>query len=188
MVKTYSSMVSLGTQAPDFSLIDPLTQKTIHLERCHGSKATVIMFICNHCPYVKHIASELPALARDYVVQGVQFIAINSNDQDTYPDDSPEHMKTIAKQWGIPFPYLFDPTQDVARAYHATCTPDFFIFDSSLRLVYRGQLDDSRPGNAIPVTGASVRQALDQLLHNQPITTEQKPSMGCNIKWRVASQ
>jgi len=142
------------------------------------------MFICNHCPYVKHINEQLVFLGNDYIPKGVQFIAINSNDAEQYPDDSPENMKKTAESLGFPFPYLFDETQAVAKAYHAACTPDFYIFDGEQRLVYRGQLDSSRPGNKLPVTGEDIRNALDNMLANQPIADEQKPSLGCNIKWR----
>lgn len=142
------------------------------------------MFICNHCPYVKHVNKELTRLANDYLPKGVNFIAINSNDVENYPDDSPENMKKTALAEGYPFPYLFDETQEVAKAYQAACTPDFFVFDANLVLVYRGQLDDSRPGNQVEVTGNSIRKALDSLLADQPIKFEQKPSLGCNIKWK----
>lgn len=184
MVRTASSMLALGTAAPHFCLEDVQSEKMIALEVEPGVKASVIMFICNHCPYVKHVISGIIALARDYQAKGVRFIAINSNDASQYPDDSAENMKRIAKADYYPFPYLFDATQEVARAYQAACTPDFYVFDETLSLVYRGQLDDSRPGNNIPVTGASIREALEDLLASRPVTVEQKPSLGCNIKWR----
>ena len=184
MVKTVSSMLSLGTPAPNFSLMDVLSEKVIRLDKFRGSHATVIMFICNHCPYVKHVAHELTRIANDYISQGVQFIAINSNDITQYPDDAPVHMKEIGIKLSYPFPYVFDETQEVAMAYHAKCTPDFFVFDKDLLLVYRGQLDDSRPGTDQCVTGESIRQALDSIIKNQPITILQKPSIGCNIKWK----
>jgi thiol-disulfide isomerase/thioredoxin len=184
MVKTASSMLPLGTQAPAFSLLNVVDGKMVSLSNNAGQLATVIMFICNHCPYVKHINPELTRLAHDYMDKGVQFLAINSNDVETYPDDSPENMKRIALELNYPFPYLFDETQEVALAYEAKCTPDFFIFDDNLELAYRGQLDDSRPGNPIKVSGNSIRTALDCLISNQPITIEQKPSLGCNIKWK----
>lgn len=180
MAKTVSTMLALGTIAPQFSLLDVISGKHISL----NSKPTVIMFICNHCPFVKHVNKGLTALANDYIKLGVSFIAINSNDVTNYPDDSPENMKITATKESFPFPYLFDETQEVARAYHAACTPDFFVFDSNLSLVYRGQLDDSRPGNNIPVTGNSIREVLDCLLANKAIKSEQKPSLGCNIKWK----
>lgn len=184
MAKTFSSMLPLGTQAPEFSLVDVISGNMVSLNHKKSATATVIMFLCNHCPYVKHVNNELIRLATDYMKKDVRFFAINSNDTAQYPDDSPENMKKMALMLGYPFPYLFDETQEVAKAYQAACTPDFFVFDSGNRLVYRGQLDDSRPGNAIEVTGYSMRFALDCLLANQPIPEPQKPSMGCNIKWR----
>ena len=184
MAKTESTMLPLGTKAPSFSLMDVVTGKAIHLKVEQTFSATVIMFICNHCPFVRHINTELSRLANDYIPKGVRFIAINSNDIGAYPDDSPELMKHTAIAHQYPFPYLFDETQEVALAYQAACTPDFYIFDHNLLLVYRGQLDDSRPGNNIPVTGASIRAALDNILENKEISQLQKPSIGCNIKWK----
>jgi len=184
MARIPSTMMPLGTLAPHFSLEDVVSGKQIVLTSSNGFKASVVMFICNHCPYVKHINNELTRLALDYMSKGVNFIAINSNDTENYPDDSPENMKLTAKNEGYPFPYLFDETQEVARAYQAACTPDFFIYDSQLALVYRGQLDDSRPGNNIPVTGNSIRDALNCILNSKPISGEQKASLGCNIKWK----
>ncbi len=184
MAKTASTMLPLGTHAPDFSLIDVLSGKELSLGESPFAKATVIMFICNHCPYVKHISHKLTQLANDYQAQNVAFIAINSNDITTYPEDSPENMRKIAAAEGYPFPYLFDETQEVAKAYQAACTPDFYLLDENHRLVYRGQLDDSRPGNAIEVTGDSLRTALKCVLSNKAISLEQKPSLGCNIKWK----
>lgn len=184
MVKTASTMLPLGTQAPLFSLQDVTTGKQVTLEEKASFAATVIMFICNHCPYVKHINAQLTRLAEDYIPRNVQFIAINSNDTQQYPDDSPQNMKQIAREQHYPFPYLFDETQEVARAYQASCTPDFFVFGKSLRLEYRGQFDDSRPGHALAVTGQSIRSALDNLLAGQPVSGTQKPSIGCNIKWK----
>lgn len=184
MAKTPSNMLPLGTDAPRFTLLDVMSTNKVSLDKAKGENATVIMFICNHCPYVKHVNNALTQLAQDYIPNKVSFIAINSNDVDSYPDDSPENMKKTAAVEGYPFPYLFDETQEVARAYQAACTPDFYVFDADLKLVYRGQLDDSRPGNHIPVTGSSIRQALDCLLHQQPVSIEQKPSLGCNIKWK----
>lgn len=184
MSKTASNMLPLGTTAFNFELIDVVTNQPVVLYDGAVYKATVIMFICNHCPYVKHIQHELAYLANDYMSHNIRFIAINSNDVINYPDDSPEHMKAVAEEYQYPFPYVYDASQDVAKAYSAACTPDFYIFDTQLALVYRGQLDDSRPGNSIPVTGSSIRQALDCLLKDQPIDREQKPSLGCNIKWK----
>lgn len=183
MAKTFSSMLPLGTLAPQFALLDVISGKTVGFNDHQKHSITVIMFICNHCPYVKHVNQGLIKLAKDYMSKDVRFIAINSNDINSYPDDSPENMQRIAHQEGYPFPYLFDATQEVARAYQATCTPDFFVFNQDNLLVYRGQLDDSRPGNAIEVTGSSIRTTLDSILTNTPVPGEQKPSMGCNIKW-----
>ena len=184
MVKTLSNMLPLGTQAPHFVLLDVVKQKQVHFPSDITYKATVICFICNHCPFVKHINTGLVRLANDYLPQQVQFLAINSNDVTRYPEDSPAHMSEIAKELHYPFPYLYDETQEVAKAYQAACTPDFFVFDTKLKLVYRGQLDDARPGNHTPVTGESIRQALDAILSDTVVTTEQKTSIGCNIKWK----
>lgn len=184
MAKTTSNMLALGTDAPLFSLPDVISDTSISLKADDAFKATVITFICNHCPYVKHINHELVQLANDYIKLGVRFYAINSNDILQYPDDSPEQMKQTALAEGYPFPYLFDETQDVAKAYQAACTPDFYLFNAQLKLVYRGQLDDARPGNNFPVNGASLRQALDDVLLNKLVSGVQKPSLGCNIKWK----
>ena len=184
MVKTASAMLALGTKAPTFALPDVISQKTVALNKAQGKVATVVMFLCNHCPFVRHINSELPRLAQDYSSKGVGFVAINSNDVNQYPDDSPANMKKTAEEFGYNFPYVFDETQEVAQAYQATCTPDFFVFDHELSLAYRGQLDDSRPGNAVAVTGKSLREALDALILGQPLPAVQKPSLGCNIKWK----
>ena len=185
MSRTESTMLALGTIAPKFELLDVSTGKHIRFEQSPEIKASVIMFICNHCPYVKHINSELTRLANDYLPKGVRFLAISSNDVENYPDDSPENMIITAETQHYPFPYLYDESQEVARAYHAACTPDFFVFDKNLSLVYRGQLDDSRPGNTIPVTGDSIRMALNCLIENKPLNIVQKPSLGCNIKWKA---
>lgn len=184
MARTESSMLRLGTEAPFFSLVDAVTNKIFNLNSDSDALATVIMFICNHCPFVKHVNHELTHLANDYIPRDIQFIAINSNNIEAYPDDSPENMRLKALEEKYPFPYLFDETQEVAKAYHAACTPDFFIFNDSLTLVYRGQLDDSRPGNGVEVNGASIRDALDCLLNGKPVPVNQKPSIGCNIKWK----
>ena len=170
------------TKAPLFSLQNVVTGDIYTLEHSDKRKGIVIMFICNHCPYVKHVNRELVKFANTYMAKGIDCVAINSNDAQTI-SDSPENMVLTAKQQNFPFSYLFDDTQKVATAYKAACTPDFYLFDAKLSLVYRGQLDDSRPGNGIPVTGHSLRQACDQLLSNSPITVDQKPSLGCNIKW-----
>ncbi|AMP89764.1 thioredoxin family protein [Legionella pneumophila] len=185
MARTLSNMLPLGTVAPHFELVDVISGSKVKLRETPRYVATVIMFICNHCPFVKHINKELTRLANDYIPKGIRFLAINSNDIEGYPDDSPENMILTAKAHQYPFPYLYDETQEVAKAYNAACTPDFFVFDSDLSLAYRGQLDDSRPGNDIPVTGNSIRQALDYLLNNKPLDFEQKPSIGCNIKWKI---
>lgn len=182
MALTSSSMLALGTQAPDFKLMDTLTGKSYSLKDAKGPKASVIMFICNHCPYVKHVISELVQLAKDYQAKGISFVAISANDATAYPEDAPEKMAQLAKRLG--FPYLYDETQSTAKAYQATCTPDFFIFDKDLLCIYRGQLDGSRPGNKIPVTGKDIRTALDNILQGKLVNPHQLPSMGCNIKWK----
>jgi peroxiredoxin len=177
-------MMPLNTRAPDFSLPEVVSGKTCSLQQLAGKEGTVIMFICNHCPFVRHVQAELVKLANDYLGKGITFIAINSNDAETFPTDNPEKMREVAMTLNYPFPYLFDETQEVAKAYQAACTPDFFLFDANLSCLYRGQLDDSRPNNAIPVTGHDLRTAIDHLLAKTPIDANQKPSMGCNIKWR----
>lgn len=180
MPLTESKMVGLGTPAPTFSLIDVNSGEPSSLDALKGAKGTLVMFICNHCPYVRYIEQGIRELARDYEGRGIAIIAICANDAGKYPDDAPEKMR----EKGYPFPYLHDTGQDVARAYGAECTPDFFLFDDVVRLVYRGRFDSARPGNGEPVTGADLRAALDRLLAGETIPTEQKPSMGCNIKWR----
>ncbi|MGC1854388.1 MAG: thioredoxin family protein [Candidatus Aquirickettsiella sp.] len=182
MALTSSSMLALGTKAPDFKLMDTLTNKSYSLKDAKRSKATVIMFICNHCPYVKHVIGELVQLAKDYQAKAISFVGISANDAIAYPEDAPEKMAQLAKQ--LTFPYLYDETQSTAKAYQAACTPDFFIFDKDLLCVYRGQLDGSRPGNKIPVTGKDIRSALDNILQGKPVNPHQLPSMGCNIKWK----
>lgn len=184
MSLTPSSMIPLGTKAPAFNLIDAVDGKYKSLDQLKSNKATVILFICNHCPFVKHIRRELVDLANDYMPNGISCIAINSNDVTKYPDDAPDKMKENAIEYAYPFPYLYDDTQEIAKAYHAECTPDFFIFDKELKCVYRGQLDDSRPGNQILVSGKDIRAALDAILSNRPVDSNQIPSQGCNIKWK----
>lgn len=184
MSKTPSTMLKLGTVAPDFNLPDVCSGQLIPLHDGKKHLATVIMFICNHCPYVKHVNQQLVDLATDYQSKSVRFIAINANDVNRYPDDSPENMRNTALELQYPFPYVFDETQEVAKAYAAACTPDFYVFDTNFSLVYRGQLDDSRPGNHIEVSGQSIRNALDCLLQGKAVDTDQKPSLGCNIKWK----
>jgi len=183
MAVTPSTMLALGTEAPRFSLPDT-EGRTVSLADFKARPALLVMFLCNHCPYVKHVRQELARLGRDYQTNGVAVVAISSNDVAAYPDDSPEKMKEEKQQAGYTFPYLYDASQEVAQAYRAACTPDFFLFDAGRRLVYRGQLDGSRPGNDVPVTGADLRSALDALLAGRAVSPDQKPSMGCNIKWK----
>lgn len=184
MARTPSNMLDLGTEAPDFSLIDTVSDTLMDLKTVKGENGTVVMFICNHCPFVIHVNEQLVKLANDYRSQGIGFVAISSNDVVNYPQDGPDLMKENAKNQGYPFPYLYDETQAVAKAYNAACTPDLYLFNSELKLVYRGQLDDSRPGNGLPVTGEDLRDALEALLSGQAISKDQKPSIGCNIKWK----
>ena len=186
MALTPSNMLPLGTPAPAFTLPDTVSGKSMSCTDLGSKRATVTMFICNHCPYVIHIRDRLVRLARDYLEKDVSFIAISSNDVENYPDDAPEKMRQLARTIGFPFPYLYDETQAVAKAYQATCTPDFFVFDADSKLAYRGQFDDARPGNGRPVTGADLRAALDALLAGQPVASAQTPSVGCNIKWKRA--
>ncbi|NMH86321.1 thioredoxin family protein [Flavivirga algicola] len=183
MARTPSNMLPLGTQAPVFNLFDTISGKHLSLTQLKGTSATVIMFICNHCPFVIHVNPEIVSIANSYAEKGISFIAISSNDVVNYPQDSPENMTIHAKNEAYPFPYLYDETQEIAKAYDAACTPDFYVFDSNLKLAYRGQLDDSRPGNEIALTGNDLRNALDCLIENRDNTTQQKPSIGCNIKW-----
>lgn len=184
MAATESAMLELGTQAPHFSLQDVVTGNTHATESLTGSKGLLVMFICAHCPFVKHVEQQLAKIGADYKDSGVGIVAISSNDAMNYPGDSPENLAKQAKAVGFSFPYLYDETQAAARAYDATCTPDFFLFDSARRLRYRGQLDASRPGNSVPVTGKDLRAALDALIAGNPISAEQRPSIGCNIKWK----
>ena len=185
MALTPSNMLPLGTTAPDFTLIDTVSDKKLNLKDIKGSNGTVILFICNHCPFVIHINSELVKLANDYKEKGINLIAISSNDAIKYPQDGPELMKINAKENTYSFPYLYDETQEVAKKYDAACTPDLYVFNADLKLTYRGQLDESRPGNGIPLTGGDLRSALDYLLKNHISDKQQKPSMGCGIKWKV---
>ncbi|WP_048331206.1 thioredoxin family protein [Bizionia psychrotolerans] len=184
MSQTPSNMLPLGTIAIDFSLKDTISDEIVTLQNARGLQATVIMFICNHCPFVKHVNSELVKIAKEYASKGVNLIAISSNDVENYPQDAPDKMKQNALDEGYIFPYLYDQTQEIAEAYQAACTPDFYVFDTDLKLTYRGQLDDSRPGNNIPVTGTDLRYALNCILENKENTKEQRPSIGCNIKWK----
>jgi peroxiredoxin len=176
--------LELGAEAPDFALPDVVSGKTLRRDDLRGQKALLVMFICTHCPYVKHVEKGLAALGSDYLGKPVSIVAISSNDADNYPDDSPAGLKRQAQTLRFPFPYLYDESQEVARAYHAACTPDYFLFDNNLRLVYRGQLDSSRPGNGKPVTGEDLRAAIDALLAGQTVSADQRPSIGCNIKWK----
>ncbi len=184
MARTPSNMLELGTLAPDFKLLDTVSDQELSLTDLRSPVATVVMFICNHCPYVLHVNDELVRLANDYKDRGVSFVAISSNDVENYPQDRPELMKELAAQVGYPFPYLYDETQEVAKAYDAACTPDFYLFNGDLNLVYRGQLDASRPGTGIPVDGRDLRAALDAQLAGEAIDPMQRPSLGCNIKWK----
>lgn len=177
-------MMPLGTTAPSFSLPDIVSEKTLSLDSLKSDKGTVVMFICNHCPYVQHIISKVNEVAKNYQTKGISFIAISSNDVENFPADSPKKMKENASTHGFTFPYLYDENQDVAKSYDAACTPDFFVFDKKLACVYRGRFDDATPGNKSPVTGKDLTAVLDHLLSNTPINSDQKPSIGCNIKWK----
>ncbi len=183
MSNTASNMTPLGFTAPKFNLFDTVSQKNRSLDQLKGEKATVIFFICNHCPFVIHVNEELVKIANEFKWKGFSFIAISSNDIDNYPQDAPELMQKVASNLNYPFPYLFDETQNVAKQFDAACTPDTFVFDKDLRLVYRGQIDDSRPGNLIPVSGNDLRNTLQNILDGVGIDPNQKPSIGCNIKW-----
>ncbi len=184
MARTPSNMIALNTKAPDFTLLNTVNNKTESLNYLKGHNGTVIMFICNHCPFVIHVNPELVKITQDYKKKGISFIAISSNDVENYPQDGPEFMRQNAKENNYPFAYLYDETQEVAKAYNAACTPDFYLFNKDLNLVYRGQLDNSRPGNDLPLNGKDLRDAIDSLLSNTPINEVQKPSIGCNIKWK----
>ena len=179
-----SDKILLGSSALSFNLPDSISGKTLSLDTLKSNKATVIMFICNHCPYVKHVLIEMVKLSNEYIKKGVAFIAISSNDIEKYPEDSPQNMKNLALEIKMPFVYLFDESQDVARSYDAVCTPDFYVYDGRLKLVYHGQMDDSRPGNPNPNNGKDLRNALDCILNKKPVPENQKPSMGCSIKWK----
>ena len=185
MALTESTMLALGTVAPDFNLTDAVTGKTVRSDDFRGSKALLVMFICTHCPYVKHVEKGIAALGKDYAGKPLSIVAISSNDVTTHPADGPEGLKQQAETFGFVFPYLYDETQAVAHAYKAACTPDIFLFDADFRLVYRGEFDASRPGNSIPVTGEDLRTAIDQVLAGKPVPIDQRPSIGCNIKWKA---
>ena len=184
MSLTPSNTLEKGTLAPYFTLFDTVSEKSISLHELKGDRGTIIFFICNHCPFVIHVNRELVALAKDYTSRGFGFIAISSNDIENYPMDSPELMKELAIKEHYPFPYLYDETQEVAKAYDAACTPDLYVFDSELKSLYHGQLDDSRPGNGIPVSGKDIRRVLETMLSNRIYKGIPNPSMGCNIKWK----
>lgn len=187
MTRTPSTMVDLGTQAAPFSLPDVVSGRTITLDTFKDTRALLVMFICRHCPFVKHVQRELARIATDYESRGLGIVAISSNDAAEFPEDSPHSLKAMALEFGYTFPLCYDESQEVAKAYAAACTPDFFVFDGARRLVYRGQLDDSRPGNGKPLTGADVRAALDAVLAGAPVSGAQKPSLGCNIKWKAGN-
>lgn len=184
MSYTESNMLPLGSDAPPFALPDTVSGKMIKLKDIASDKATVVMFICNHCPYVIHVNDEIVRVANDYIPKGVAFVAISSNDVENYPEDGPDEMKKVAKRLKYPFPYLYDESQNVARAFDAACTPDFYVFDKNLKLAYRGRLDDSKPKNTNPLTGKDLRNAIDAILDGKPVPEKQYPSGGCNIKWK----
>jgi peroxiredoxin len=184
MARTESTMIPLGTTAPDFTLTDVVSGKNVSLRDVQGQNGLLVMFICRHCPFVKHLEEGLAQIGNEYKEKGVGIVAISSNDAIAYPDDDPMSLQQQAIELGFQFPYLYDHTQDVARSYDAACTPDFFLFDKNLKLVYRGQFDDSRPGNSVPVTGRDLRTALDSVIAGTPISSQQRPSLGCNIKWK----
>ena len=188
MAQTASTMLGLGTQAPGIELPDTVSGQTVSLDTFAGKKGLLVMFICNHCPFVKHINEELGRLGNDYADSDLGIVAISSNDAANYPDDAPDKLKDAAQQHGYRFPYCYDETQEVARAYAAACTPDFFLFDGGRQLVYRGQLDDSRPDSGIPVTGKDLRAAIDAVLAGSAVGPDQRPSIGCNIKWKPGNE
>jgi len=183
-----STMLALGTKAPDFELPDVVTGLPVGIRDFDGKRALLVMFICRHCPYVRHVRGELARLGRDFAESDLAIVAISSNDPAEYPEDAPESLAEDARQAGYAFPYLFDETQAIARAYTAACTPDFFLFDADRALVYRGQLDDSRPSNGLPVTGEDLRAAIDAVLSGGPVAQEQRASIGCGIKWRAGNE
>ncbi len=188
MVKTASTMLALGTAAPEFQLPDVVSGETISLATFSDNKALLLMFICQHCPFVKHVQGELAKIGHDYRDRSLGIVAISANDVENYPDDSPQKLKQMAQELSFNFPVCYDESQEVSKSYTAACTPDFFLFDSANKLVYRGQLDDSRPSNGIPVTGQDLRQAINAVLQDRAIDFEQKPSIGCNIKWQPGNE
>ena len=188
MASTLTNQIPLGFAAPDFNLPDVISGNNLSLNELKGEKGTLIMVICNHCPYVKHVIDELVKISKEFQPKGISFIAINANDVENYPEDAPEKMKIFAKERNFDFPYLHDETQATAKAYFAACTPDFSLFDANLKCVYRGQLDDARPGNGKPINGKDLRNALDALLENKAPLSKQLPSIGCNIKWKKGNE
>ena len=188
MALTPSTMLELGTSAPNFRLPDVVSNQTISLSDFQGKKALLVMFICRHCPFVKHVQSEIAKIGKDYTPKDVGIIAISSNNIETHPDDAPGKLKAMASELGFNFPYCYDATQGVAKSYTAACTPDFFLFNSEFKLVYRGQLDDSRPGNNKPLNGSDLRAALDAVLAGKTVSEKQQPSIGCNIKWKPGNE
>jgi len=187
MSRTLSTMIELGTTAPDFTLPDVVSGQTISLSTFSGKKALLVMFICRHCPFVKHVQQELARLGRDYSNKDVGMVAISSNDAESFSDDSPSSLEQMAQELGFKFPFCYDESQETAKAYAAACTPDFYLFNEVRQLVYRGQLDDSRPGNDLPVTGRDLRAALEAVLGDRPVDGNQRPSIGCNIKWKAGA-
>jgi peroxiredoxin len=188
MVLTDSTMLPIGTKAPDFDLPEVVSGKATSLSTFADKKALLVMFICRHCPFVKHIQKQLVQLGKDYFTSDIAIVAISANDANNYPDDAPESLQAFATEQGFNFTLCYDESQETAKAYTAACTPDFFVFDEQRKLVYRGQLDDSRPSNGKPVTGADLRAAIEAVLADKPVTSEQKPSVGCNIKWKPGNQ
>ncbi len=184
MARTYTKEIPLGYKAPEFSLINVVNEKQYTFNDLKGEKGTLVMFICNHCPFVIHVREQLIKITHDYQLKGIGFIAISSNDALNYPEDAPEKMKALAMELSFPFPYLYDESQEIARAYDAACTPDFSVFDAQNTCIYRGQMDDARPGNELPNDGRDLRMVFDYLIKNKPLDFEQKPSLGCNIKWK----
>jgi len=188
MAATESTMLALGTQAPAFQLPDAVSGKTVSLDRFDGRNALLVIFLCPHCPYVKHVQQGLAAMAKDYAATPLGIVAISSNDVEQFPEDGPDGLRQMAAELGFDFPVCYDESQESAKQYHAACTPDFFLFDDARKLVYRGQFDSSRPGNGVPVTGGDLRAAIDAVLAGQPVAVEQKPSIGCNIKWKPGNE
>ncbi len=188
MVQTPSTMLALGTSAPAFNLPDVVSGDSVSLKDFASKKALLVMFLCRHCPYVKHVQQEVARIGKDYAAKDVGLVAISANDADTYREDAPQSLKEMAEELDFKFPFLYDESQEVAKAYTAACTPDFFIFDENRELAYRGQLDGSRPGNGVPVTGVDLRSALDAVLADKPVNPDQRPSVGCNIKWKGGNE